>query len=450
MTKTKKSMDMLTGSIWDKIILFALPLAATSILQQLFNSADVAVVGHYAGNLAIAAVGVNMPIINLLINLFVGMSIGANVVLAKYLGAGEKEAASKTTHTAIVISVIFGVFIGVVGFLLARPLLLLLKTNSDIIDMSTIYLKIYFSGMPFIMLYNFENAIFRSKGDTKTPLIVLVIAGVLNIGLNIFFVAVCGMNVDGVAIATVISNVVSAIILYIILAKSEDETKLEFKKLKIHVPVLKQIVTVGIPAGIQSTIFSLSNMFIVSALNGLGSLTVAANTAAMYYDVYIFFIVDAFSQAATSFVGQNYGAGNFKRCQKVTRISMALGAAAAIILAAVIIIFPRFFLGLYTDDAQVISLGVTRLIIIGSTVFINVINTTLSGTLRVYGYTILPVVFTIICVCGIRILWIYTAFAAVGTYSMLCWAYPISWLICDIAIGIVYLIYIKKVKAKFA
>ena len=443
-------MNMLEGSIWDKIIMFALPLAATSILQQLFNSADVAVVGHYSGNLAIAAVGVNTPIINILINLFVGMSIGANVVLAKFLGAGRKEDASRTTHTAIVISVIFGIFVGIVGFLLARPFLELLNTQSDIIDMATLYLKIYFAGMPFIMLYNFENAIFRSKGDTKTPLIVLVVAGVLNIGLNIFFVAVCGMNVDGVAIATVISNVVSAIILYIILAKSEEETRLEFKKLKIDFSILKQIVTIGIPAGLQSTIFAVSNLFITSALNMLGSLTVAANTAALYYDLYIFFIVDAFSQAATSFVGQNYGAGNFKRCQKVTRVSLGLGAIAAIIVAAIIVIFPRFFLGLYTDDAQVINLGVTRLLIIGTTVCFNVINTTLSGTLRVYGYTVLPVILTIFSVCGVRILWIYTAFAKVSTYAMLCWAYPISWIVCDIAILIVYIIYIKKVKARFA
>lgn len=450
MTKIRKTVDMLNGSIWDKIILFALPLAATSILQQLFNSADVAVVGHYSGNLAIAAVGVNTPIINILINLFVGMSVGANVVLAKFLGAGNKEEASKTTHTAIVISVIFGIFIGIVGFLLARPFLVLLKTQSDIIDMATLYLKIYFSGMPFIMLYNFENAIFRSKGDTRTPLIVLVIAGVLNIGLNIFFVAVCGMNVEGVAIATVISNIASAIVLYIVLMKSEEGIKLEFRKLKIDMPILKQIVKVGIPAGVQGTIFSLSNLFIVSALNELGSLTVAGNTAAMYYDLYIFFIVDAFGQAATSFVGQNYGAGNLKRCKKITWMSMALGVAAGLIVAAILMLFPKFFLGLYTDDAQVISIGVTRLIIIGSTACLNVIITAVSGTLRVYGYTILPVVITIFCVCGIRILWIYTAFVKVHTYTMLCWAYPISWLACDIALLITYLIYIRKVKAKFA
>ncbi len=442
-------MDMLNGSIWDKIILFALPLAATSILQQLFNSADVAVVGHYYGNLAIAAVGVNTPIINILINLFVGLSIGANVVLATYLGAGKKEEASKTTHTAILISFIVGIFVGIVGFILARPFLVLLKTQDDIIDVATLYLKIYFAGMPFIMLYNFENAIFRSKGDTRTPLIVLIIAGLLNIGLNFFFVAACAMSVEGVAIATVISNIVSAIILYIILAKTEDETKLEFKKLKINFAILKQTIKVGIPAGVQSTIFAISNLFIMSALNDLGSLTVAGNTAAMYYDLYIFFIVDAFSQAATSFVGQNYGAGNFKRCKKITKVAMALGAIAAIIVAVIIIIFPRFFLGLYTDDPEVISLGVTRLLIIGSTVFLNIVNTTLSGTLRVYGYTVLPVIFTIFSVCGIRILWIYTAFAAVNTYSMLCWAYPISWLICDIAILIIYLIDIKKVKARF-
>ena len=443
--KAKKApVDMLNGSLWNKIILFALPLAATSILQQLFNSADVAVVGQFSGSIALAAVGVNAPIINVLVNLFVGVSVGSNVLISRLLGAGEKNAVEKAVHTSVFISIIFGFFVGALGFFLARPFLVLLNTQSDIIDLATLYLKIYFSGMPFIMLYNFENAIFRSKGDTRTPLLILVLSGLINVGLNIFFVAVCSMSVDGVALATVIANAFSAVTLIIILMKSDDFTKVEIKKLRIDGITLKQIVSIGIPAGLQSMVFSISNLFMTSAMNSLGSMVVAANTAAFYYDIYCFYVVDAFSQAAVSFIGQNYGAGQIERCHKITKISIGLGAVAGAIVSAVFIIFPRFFLGLYTQDSEVIELAMIRMLVIVSTVFVNIGYSTLSGALRVYGHSLVPSIITIFSVCGVRIAWLYTFFAADRRYFTLCLAWPASWLACNAAIVVAYVIYMKK------
>jgi len=440
----KKSINMLQGSIWDKIILFALPLAATSILQQLFNSADVAVVGQFAGNGALAAVGVNGPIINVLIMLFVGVSVGANVCLANFIGSGDKEKASLTVHTSITISLIFGVILAVIGNILAVPLLKLLNTQSDILELAALYLRIYFAGMPFIMLYNFENAIFRSKGNTRLPLIIMVIAGIVNVGLNLFFVAVCGMNVEGVAIATVISNAISAIVLLISLSRDDEFTRFSIRKMGINGPVLKRIVKIGLPAGVQGTVFSLSNMFVMSAMNSLGSDAVAANTVSNYLDIFVYFLIDGFSQAATSFVGQNFGARQMDRCRKITRISIGLGAAFGAVLAGIFLILPKFFLGLYSSDPAIIEMAVLRAYIVLPFVVFNVIYGTESGALRAYGYSTIPAVITVFCVCGFRIIWIYTFFAQVHTYEALCWAYPISWMGCNVFLTLAYVIIMRK------
>ena len=443
----KSSINMLQGSIWNKLILFALPLAATSILQQLFNSADVAVVGQFAGNQALAAVGVNGPVINIMIMMFVGISIGVNVCLANLIGAKDMEKANLTVHTAITISLILGVVLAVAGNLLAVPLLKLLNTQEDILDLAALYLRIYFAGMPFIMLYNFENAIFRSKGNTKLPLLVLIAAGVINVGMNLFFVAVCGMNVEGVALATVISNAVSAVVLLLSLMKDDESTRFSFHRMKINGPVLKRIIRIGFPAGIQSTVFSLSNMFVMAAMNSLGSDAVAANTVSTYLDIFVYFLVDAFAQAATSFVGQNYGAGQLDRCRRITRISVGLGILFGAALAGIFLLLPRFFLGLYSSDPLIVEMATQRAYIVVPFAVFNVIYGTESGALRAYGYSTIPAVITVFCVCGIRIIWIYTIFAQVRTFEMLFWAYPISWMSCNLFLTIAYLILIKKVKS---
>ena len=442
----KSSINMLQGSIWNKLILFALPLAATSILQQLFNSADVAVVGQFAGNQALAAVGVNGPMINIMIMLFIGLSIGANVCLANYIGAGDREGANLTVHTAVTISLILGVILAVAGNLLAAPLLKLLNTQEDILDLAVLYLRIYFAGMPFIMLYNFENAIFRSKGNTRLPLLVLIAAGVINVGMNLFFVAVCGMNVEGVALATVISNVVSAVVLLLSLMKDDEFTRFSFRLMKINRPVLKRIIRIGFPAGIQSTVFSLSNMFVMAAINSLGSDAVAANTVSTYLDIFVFFLVDAFAQAATSFVGQNYGAGQLDRCRRITRISMGLGAAFGAVLAGIFLLIPHLILNLYSSDPAIVEMATQRAYIVVPFVVFNVIYGVESGALRAYGYSTVPAVITVFCVCGIRIIWIYTIFEKIHTFEMLFWAYPISWMSCNLFLTIAYLILIRRVK----
>lgn len=442
----KSSINMLQGSIWNKLILFALPLAATSILQQLFNSADVAVVGQFAGNQALAAVGVNGPVINIMIMLFVGLSIGANVCLANYIGAGDKEGTNLTVHTAVTISLILGVVLAIAGNLLAAPLLKLLNTQEDILDLAVLYLRIYFAGMPFIMLYNFENAIFRSKGNTRLPLLVLIAAGVINVGMNLFFVAVCGMNVEGVALATVISNVVSAVVLLFSLMKDDEFTRFSFRLMKINRPVLKRIIRIGFPAGIQSTVFSLSNMFVMAAINSLGSDAVAANTVSTYLDIFVFFLVDAFAQAATSFVGQNYGAGQLDRCRRITRISMGLGAAFGAVLAGIFLLIPHLILNLYSSDPAIVEMATQRAYIVVPFVVFNVIYGVESGALRAYGYSTVPAVITVFCVCGIRIIWIYTIFEKIHTFEMLFWAYPISWMSCNLFLTIAYLILIRRVK----
>ena len=281
--KNKKQIDMLNGSIWDKLLLFALPLAASSILQQLFNAADVAVVGNFAGGEALAAVGANGSVINLLVNLFVGLSIGTNVVVASFIGQKDDKRTSQAVHTSILLSMISGLVLLVVGILFARPILELMSTPEDIIDLATLYLQIYFAGMPFIMLYNFTSAILRSKGDTKRSLLSLLVSGVINVILNLFFVIVCHMSVEGVAIATVISNIISSLMLMYFLMHETDALKVELKKLCIHKDILLKVAKIGVPAGLQSTVFSISNVIIQTALNALGSAAVAASAAALNY-----------------------------------------------------------------------------------------------------------------------------------------------------------------------
>lgn len=308
-----KDKGILTGSLWKGILCFAVPIALSNMLQQLFNTADVAIVGKFAGKEAMAAVGSNGAIINLLINLFIGISVGANVVIARYIGEGNDDKIKKATHTAIVISVVSGIVVMIMGVLLSRPMLELMNSPEDVIDLATVYLKIYFLGMPFMMLYNFAAAILRSRGDTKRPLIALAISGVVNCILNLVFVIIFDMSVAGVAIATVISNIISSNILVYFLTKEKGALKLNFKDLKIDKQVLKEFTVIGIPAGLQNAVFSLSNIFVQSSLNSLGSDFVAGSSAALNFEFYVYHLMSGFSQAVVTFTGQNYGAGNFKR-----------------------------------------------------------------------------------------------------------------------------------------
>lgn len=449
--KGSKSVSNLTqGSIWDKIILFALPLAATSILQQLFNSADIAVVGHFAGKEALAAVGSNASLINLLINIFVGLSVGANVVIARYLGQGNHKRVNDAVHTAILIAIISGIFIGCVGIFAARPLLKLMSAPDDIIDLATLYLRIYFAGMPFIMLYNFSAAILRSAGDTKRPFFCLAISGVINVILNLFFVIVLKLSVAGVAIATVISNIISSSLLLYFLTHEDSVLKLNIKKLRIEKSILKDIAKIGLPAGLQGVVFSFSNVCIQSAVNSLGTNVVSASSAALNLEQYIYFLLNAFGQSAVTFISQNYGAGNLDRCKKVTRIALTLSILCTVTISLLFVTFGRTLLKIYTTDTQIIDIAMTRMKYTVTFQFVNSIMDLMSGTMRGYGYSLVPAIISSIGVCGLRLVWVYTVFSVYQTFAVLMMVYPITQSITALSHTVSYFILkrnlIKKAK----
>lgn len=441
---TKKQIDILNGSIWDKIILFALPLAASSILQQLFNAADVAVVGHFSGSIALAAVGANSSVINLLVNLFVGLSIGANVVVASYIGQNDEKRTSKAVHTSILLSIISGLILVVVGLLFARPILELISTPEDVLDLAVLYLQIYFSGMPFIMLYNFTSAILRSKGDTKRPFISLLVSGIINVLLNLFFVAVLKMSVEGVAIATVISNIISSLMLMYFLMHETDALKLDLHQLHIDLDILKRIAKIGIPAGLQGIVFSISNVVIQTAVNALGSAAVAASAAALNLEYFAYFVCSAFAQAATTFIGQNYAAKKYERCKQITRWSFILGTLCTSIVCVIFIFAHKFFISFFTSDLTVAQFAYTRIYIILSFELLNMIIEIISGCLRGIGYSTIPAIICVAGICGIRIFYIYTIYPSIASYANLMWIYPISWTFTSGALIIAYFILQKK------
>ncbi len=446
--RNRHNTDMLSGSLWDKILMFALPLAASSMLQQLFNSADVAVVGKFTGKQALAAVGSNGPVINLLVNFFVGISVGTNVVIARYIGSGNEKRANSAAHTAVLVSVICGFVIMALGLLVSPLILELIGTPDDFIDLAVLYLRIYFCGMPFMMLYNFCSAIFRSKGDTKKPLIYLFVSGIVNVILNLIFVIVFKMGVAGVAIATVISNMISSVLMLRSLTKEEGAIKITLKNLKIDKRNLSEIIRVGMPAGIQGMVFSISNVCVLSGLNLLGTDVVSASSAAQNYENLIYFMSNSFAQATVTFVSQNYGAGNLKRCKRAVLIGMGLSVAASAAMFAVFIVFRTPLLGIYTDDKEIIRIASQRLAVVGGTHFMCGIMDNLSCCMRGLGYSLEPALISMAGACGLRVLWIYTVFKKVQTFAMLVAVYPISWFATALVLGIVCIYKFKVAEKK--
>lgn len=442
--KSSRNIDMLNGSIWDKIILFALPLAASSILQQLFNAADIAVVGQFSGSTALAAVGANSSIINLLVNLFVGLSVGANVVVASFIGQNDEKRTSQAIHTSLFISIISGFILLIIGQAFARPILELVSTPKDIINLAELYLKIYFLGMPFIMLYNFTSAILRSKGDTKRPLIALLVSGVVNVLLNLFFVVICHMSVDGVASATVISNIISSLLLLYFLMHESGAFQVCLKKIHIHKEILIKIAKIGIPAGLQGVVFSISNVCIQTALNALGSDAVAASAAALNYEFFAYFVVSAFSQAAVTFIGQNYAAKQYERCQKITKSIFILGTISTLIISFAFILCQEFCVSFFTTDINVAKLAYIRIEIILTFEVLNMVIEILSGCLRGIGYSSIPAIICVIGICGIRVIYVYTIYPHFASFTSLMFIYPISWLITALILVVVYYFIQKK------
>lgn len=439
-----KEMDMLNGPLGMKILRFAIPLAATGILQQLFNAADVAVVGQFAGTTAMAAVGSNSPIIGLMVNLFVGVSLGTNVVIARFIGQENKEGVKHAVHTSILVALICGVAIAILGELFAPRLLHLLGVPEDVLPYSTLYLRIYAAGMPVILLYNFESAIFRSQGDTRTPLICLTVSGIINVLLNLFFVVGLHMSVDGVAIATVTSNLVSSAMLFYFLRKHTGLIHVDMKSFKIDFKVLRQILQIGLPAGLQGMVFALSNLSVQSAINSLGSTVMAASSAAFNVEIFLYYLLNSFGQACTTFVGQNYGAGKLDRCITATRLAVIMDIVVTLIGSALILTFSAKILSIFNADPAVIANGQIRLKYIVGGEILNTFMEVFSGALRGYGESLKPAVMTFIGVVGIRVSWIFFVFPKYPTFETIMIVYPLSWGVTAIAIVAVYIWYKNK------
>ena len=446
MFKLNRDIDMLHGSLWDKIILFAMPLALTGVMQQLLNAADVLILGQFVGKNAMAAVGNNTALIGLLVNLFMGLSLGANVIIAQFIGAEKFERVHDAVHTAFLLALITGGFLFAVAEISVNPIFEWLKVPESVAPMAETYLRIYSIGLPVMGIYNFEAAIFRSRGDTQTPLIALTVASILNIILNLVFVLQFDFGVAGVAWATVIANAVSAIILFRDLLKAEGIIRLDLHAMKIDKPCLKEIVRIGLPAGIQGMVFSLSNILIQSAINALGADAMAASAAAFTIEINVFCLTNGFGQAATTFVSQNYGAGNLSRCKDVTKVSLQINIVFMLILSATILYFAEPLIKFFNEDPEVIRLGVIRLWYIIAPEIISVIMEIISGSLRGYGISLAPAIITLIFVCGIRITWVFTVFAKIPTYAALMAVYGISWFFTMIFLIVAYKFYVKHLK----
>ena len=427
--KKSYEMDMCSGHILKKILIFSIPLMLSGVLQLLFNAADVIVVGRFAGSPSLAAVGSTTSLINLLINIFIGLSVGANVVVARAYGGRRDKDVSEAVHTAIAVSIVSGVILIVMGFVFSRLMLELMGTPDDVIDKAVLYMRIYFAGMPVVMLYNFGSAILRAVGDTRRPLYFLSIAGAVNIVLNLFFVIVMHMDVAGVALATVISQCISSGLVLRCLAKSEGGLKLELSKLKIHRKKMLQIFKIGLPAGMQGAIFSVSNVLIQSSVNSFGSIAMAGNAASANIEGFVYNAMNAVYQTNLSFTSQNIGGKKYTRVNRilfaclgtVTVVGMILGFGAYAIGDELLLI--------YSTDPEVIRFGMLRMSIIATTYFTCGWMDTMVGSLRGMGYSVLPMIVSLTGACGLRILWIFTIFAQQRTLTSLYISYPVSWVI---------------------
>lgn len=439
-------VDMCNGPIFKKLIIFAIPLILSGCLQLLFNAADIIVVGRFTGSEALAAVGSTSALINLLVNLFIGISVGANVVLGKYIGARDDENASKTVHTAIFISIVGGIFMIFIGFFFSKPLLELMATPEDVIDLSSLYMRIYFVGMPFFMLYNFGAAILRSIGDTKRPLYFLLISGIINVVFNLFFVIVFHLGVAGVALATMISEGISAILILLCLKHMDGPLHFELKDMRFHKELAFKMLEVGLPAGLQGIIFSISNVLIQSSVNSFGSVVMAGNTAASNIEGFVYTSMNAVYQTSLSFTSQNFGAKKFDRIDKILLECLGIVTVVGLVLGQGAYFFGQQLLSIYTNDKHVIAFGIERLSVISATYCLCGMMDTLVGSLRGVGYSILPMLMSLTGVCVFRVVWIFTVFKALHTQFSLYVSYPISWVITIFAHTICFLVVRKRIR----
>ena len=425
----KNEIDMLHGPLFMKIIMFTLPLAASSILQQLFNSVDVAVVGRFASSQALAAVGSNAPVISLLINLFMGVSMGANVIISNHIGQNDRRSIRDAISTVGLVAIISGILMMVVGILVARPILTMMDTPADVLDMAVTYLRIFFLGIPFFMIFDFGSAILRSMGDTRRPLYILVAAGIVNTILNLVFVIIFHMGVAGVAIATSIANAVSAALIIYLLLHEKESYRLRPKKLYIEWKELKRMLQIGVPAGLQGMVFSISNVLLQASINGYGSDAIAGSAAAVNFEYYCYFIIGAFNGAAISFTGQNYGAGLNHRVKRIFAICLFMGFVGCAALNWFFIWQEDFFLRLFTDSPAVIAYGKTRMHIALAWQSIAAFYEISGSVLRGMGKSMEPTLITVFGTCLLRIVWIYTIMPGWRGFDHLITVYPVSWMI---------------------
>lgn len=430
MSRTNQ-IDMLNGSLLRAMVAFAVPLIATGMLQQSFNSVDIAIAGRFVGHSALAAVGSNGPVIGLIINLFVGLAIGVNVVIANYIGQANREGVSRAVGASAYLSVICGVIMLAVSQLIARPILTALSTPPEVLDEAVEYLRIIGVGMPFMLIYNFGSAVLRSIGDTRRPFYILVATGFLNVGLNLLFVVGMDMGVAGVAWGTVIANIVNAIAIYYILAYRGGEVTLMRAHIRPYRQELRKIFAIGLPAGLQGTVFSFSNVFILSAINSFGAIAAAGSAAALNFEFYNYHVISSFAQTATTFTGQNFGAGQNARIRRILFYSLAMSTVASFAFAAIILWKDNFFLSLFTTDAEVIDYGSVRIAVVLMFQFIASYYEVAGGVLRGTGHSMTPAVITITGTCLLRLVWV-GFFPAGASFGALLAVYPVSWTLTDI------------------
>lgn len=441
--KNKYEIDMCNGSVMDKLISFSLPLMISGILQLMFNAVDIIVVGRFAGSQALAAVGSTTALINMFTNLFIGISLGTNVLAAQYFAAGKSRQMSETVHTSIAFAAVSGIIMVFIGIFFSRLALELMETPADVIDQSALYMQIYFLGMPFFMLYNYGAAILRAVGDTKRPLFYLIVSGVINAVMNMILVIIFDLAVVGVAVATVISQMLSCILVLRCLYRSEGSYRLRFSKLKIKGCYLQSIFRVGIPAGIQSTVINFSNVLLQSSVNSFGSIAMAGYTAANNILGFLYVAVNSVTQTCMSFTGQNYGVREYKRMDRVLADCIMLSMAVSLILGCGSYIFGKEILRIYTENAEVIRCGMEILSYTTVTYFLCGLMDLFPGAMRGMGYSAAPMILSIVGTVGVRIVWIFGIFPHYRSLSVLFISYPVSWLL-TILMQVICFYFVRK------
>ena len=445
----KNEVDLTEGPVFLKVLSFALPLILANILQALYNATDMVIVGLFAGDLPLGAVGATSALINLMLNLFIALSVGTSVTVATAVGARNRERTQKLVHTSIALALVCGVFVTILGLACSRRFLILMNTNAELLDMATAYMRIFFSGSVFSLVYNFGAAILRAAGDSRRPLYYLMISGAVNVVLNVFFVAVCGMTADGVALATVLSQVLSAALVVRALLRHTGDIHLSFEKIRFYGREVWDILRTGLPASVQSMIFSISNMMIQTAVNSFdNALVVSGNTAAMNIESFVYTAMYAMHATSVTAMGQNIGAGKYRRMNAVMGYSLLAVAAIGLLMGGAVALFAEPLLDIYLTDSEAIEVGVLRLTIIGIPYLLCGVMDTLVGCSRGMGDTLKTMFVSVAGVCGVRIVWIYTVFAAYRTLPVLYLSYPVTWIITGVMQLVLCLVIKRRIQRR--